>query len=645
MALATAAAAVAGTTAAAAYIDAKFHLRKDYGTISAFKTAQKEWAAAEKSGQASLWYKFEAQAERLADTNEECVWSRQGCYSWRETYAQCCRYAQFFHELGIQPGELMAFYLQNSPEFVFSLLGSWGAGSAPALINFHLAGDALIHCLSVSGAKVIVVDDDAVCRARIEESRARIENELSMRIVFLDQATKNSINAMEPTRPGDELRAPITGDFPFCLLYTSGSTGMPKACPFPMGRAWALGMFRIGGIGLKPHPDGDRFYDCMPLYHGTGCTVLVSCMITGLTICIGNRFSTSRFWDDIRASKATAFVYVGETARYLLSNPKSEKDKDHNVKVMFGNGLRPDVWLKFQHRFDIPYVSEFFNSTEGMFSLANVCGGPYLATAVGHHGALQRYMNRNTIVPVEIDHETNDIVRDPRTGWAIRKPYEEGGEILVACPSEKAFVGYWRNPEATSKRFVKNVFKKGDMWYRTGDALRRTSDGRWYFMDRLGDTFRWKSENVSTSEVATVFGNFPGIVEANVYGVEVPGHDGRAGCAAIYIPPENREIFDFAGLLQHAEAKLPRYAVPIFLRLLAELQPLHNNKPMNKGPLRKEGIDPDLVDKDKPEGKPRDVIMWWPSALGHPTVDVDKEKWIEFTRDDWNSLKNAQAKL
>jgi acyl-CoA synthetase (AMP-forming)/AMP-acid ligase II len=217
---------------------------------------------------------------------------------------------------------------------------------------------------------------------------------------------------------------------------------------------------------------------------------------------------------------------------------------------MHGNGLRPDVWMKFRERFGVVEVSEVFSSSEGMFSLNNYSRGDYLATAVGQHGIINRYKLRNTYVPVRIDTATGDIIRDPKTGFATREPYEKGGEIIVQVDSPKAFAGYHNNPEATMKKFDKDVFKKGDLWYRTGDALRRTNDGKWFFVDRLGDTFRWKGENVSTAEVAEVLGKFPGVVEANVYGVQLPSHDGRAGCAAVYIDPSYQKNFDFAGLLK-----------------------------------------------------------------------------------------------
>ena len=218
-----------------------------------------------------------------------------------------------------------------------------------------------------------------------------------------------------------------------------------------------------------------------------------------------------------------------------------------------------------------------------------------------------RALYHNVWIPVVIDHETGDIARDPVTGFATRSPYSVGGEIIVKMPDNdtSAFAGYYKNPSATSKKFVRDVFVKGDLYYRTGDALRR-DDGRWYFLDRLGDTFRWKSENVSTAEVAAVLGTFPGIVEANVYGVLVPKHDGRAGCAAIHIEEKARSTFDYTALAKFLQARLPKYAVPVFLRVVSEMSPMHNNK-QNKVPLRQEGVDLDKIAKGTSKS---DTLMW-----------------------------------
>ncbi|KAF2116557.1 hypothetical protein BDV96DRAFT_28627 [Lophiotrema nucula] len=658
--MALVAAAVAGATAAAAYIDARYHIRQDLQTIRLGKKVDKTFRKAGADNRSSLWYFFEDQVKRMPET-EEAIWSRTACYTWAETYANSCRYAQFFLANGVRPGQLVSFYLTNQPEFIFALLGSWAVGSAPSMINHHLAGDALVHCLKVSGGKLLVVDEDSEARERVEAVRDRIEGELGMTITILTKELKGEICRLEPRRPEDELRAGMKGTFPIFLFFTSGTTGHPKACPFEAQRSGGLVSGRMKELGLKPGPNGDRWYTCMPLYHGTGLTTAITCMLSGITLCIGKKFSTSRFWSDIRDSRSTAFVYVGETARYLLANPPSENDRKHNVRVMFGNGMRPDVWHRFVDRFGIETVAEFFNSTEGVLSLINISRGPFSATSVGHHGALLRNKTHNTFIPVEIDHDTGGIWRDPKSGFAKRKPYEEGGEILVALPHESAFVGYYNNPKATASKFERDVFKKGDLFYRTGDALRRDRDGRWFFLDRLGDTFRWKSENVSTAEVSEVVGKFPGILEANVYGVEVPGHDGRAGCAAIWIDPTLEKGFDFNALLSHCRDKLPKYAVPVFIRILhpQNISKMHNNK-QNKVPLRNDGIDlRKLQERTEKETREKglvdvqyDRMLWCPFSLANAKVAGTEEEsgYVEYTMEDWDGLKagslgSTQAKI
>ncbi|KAF2404571.1 acetyl-CoA synthetase-like protein [Trichodelitschia bisporula] len=662
MPLVTAAAAAAGATAAAAYLNAKFHITKDINSVKIFKENEETLAQMIKTDRMSLFYRFEDTAKRLASyPNELCIWSREGSYTWSAAYDQVLRYAQFFLSQGIKPRELSSFYLTNSAEFIFSLLGLWAIASAPAMLNHHLGGDALMHCIKLSGAKSIIVDWEPEVQARIEEVRDELEA-LGVKIIVLDAATKAHINSLEPIRPPDSLRSKLPTTFPFALIYTSGSTGQPKAVAFHTTRGHFLASPRANNFGIVPGPNGSRYYDCMPMYHGTGGTVAITCMLTGVTLCIGKRYSTSRFWHDIRDSGSTAFVYVGETARYLLSAPPSPRDKDHKVTVMFGNGLRPDVWKRFQERFGIDTVAEFFNSTEGMLVLLNVCrgetpalyssmtnlAGPFFQACVGHHGAILRWKYRDYYVAGEIDHDTGELYRDPKTGFGRRKTLDEGGEIIVQVDSPEAFPGYWNNPEATDKKFTRNLFRKGDIWYRTGDALRRDNDGRWFFLDRLGDTFRWKSENVATAEVAQVLGQFEGVAEAIVYGVEIPGHDGRAGCAAIHLGAGMQPTAAFFdGLLAHAQKHLPKYAVPVFLRLQPGARPMHNNK-QNKTPLKREGIDPTLVygeDKDVEDAREagNDMLYWWPAILGHPNPEIDGEGYVLYKRCDWDQLKSRAA--
>jgi len=505
------------------------------------------------------------------------------------------------------------------------------------MINFNLTGDALIHCLKVSGAKLILVDEDPKVRTRVEDEKQKIEQGLNMTPAILNEELKARIAAKTAQRPSDSYREGVKAEFPSAIFYTSGTTGLPKGANMATARMHMAGCNRGNIAGSKPGPKGDRWYVCMPMYHGTGGIFGMGCIMSGTSIAVGKGFSVSRFWRDIHDSGSTFFLYVGETARYLLAAPPSSLDKDHNVRCMYGNGLRPDVWKRFQERFNVPEVGEFFNSSEGMLSLFVLNKGDYSAESVGHHGALLRYVMRNVYVPVQIDHETGDIAKDPKTGFAKRNSYREGGEIIVKLNAKADFPGYFNNPQATETKFITDVFQKGDLYYRTGDALRRTDDGRWFFIDRLGDTYRWKSENVSTAEVAEILGRFPGVLEANVYGVQVPGHEGRAGCVALTIAPELKAKFDWRAFAQAAQKQLPRYAVPVFARVSeGEVggRASHNNK-QDKVKLRTEGADPGLRGYKVPGGE-RDGMLWLPPKTA---------EYVPFGDHDWQALVQGAAKL
>ena len=578
----------------------------------------------------SCWYMLDESAHRHWDQN--AVWFQGKWLTYGQFYEGTVQYANWLLEQGIRPGELVGMYLINSPEFMMIWFATLCIGAAPAFLNYNLEGKALLHCLEVCETRLIIIDEDAGCQRRIEASRSVIVGR-GTKIITHNGALKNEIRSKSKTCPDDSYRAGTKGDFPYTLIYTSGTTGFPKGCAFTQART------RLLGAHLEPSFEGkpgrDVWYSSMPLYHGTGAITSSAALLGGLAIAIAPKFSVSRFWNDIHDSGATMFIYVGETARYLLNAPPHPLERDHNLRLCYGNGLRPDVWHKMQSRFNIPEVGEFFNSTEGMFSLVVYDKGPFLAACVGHHGLLFRTLLHNTYVPVAIDHETGDIWRDPSTGLAKRTSYHEGGEILVKVPNKQAFQGYWRNEGATDKKFAANVFVKGDVWYRCGDALRRDNEGRWHFLDRLGDTFRWKSENVSTAEVSECLGKYAGIAEANVYGVLVPQHEGRAGCAALHLAEGNSpESFDYSALLRYTRERLPRYAVPVFLRVVKASTHIHNHK-QNKVPLRKEGVDPGLVGTEVSEGK-GDLFLWLP-----PKADA----YVPFSPQDWTALDAGQARL
>lgn len=394
---------------------------------------------------------------------------------------------------------------------------------------------------------------------------------------------------------------------------------------------------RIRNIGFGHAPDA-RFYDCMPMYHGTGGILAMMCMTDGCTLCIGKRFRVSTFWSDIRDSQATSLVYVGETLRYLLAAPKDPRDKQHSVKIAFGNGLRPDVWVPFRDRFGIEKMAEFFSSTEGVFELNNPSRNDFAATAVGMQGLIvQAYWWRSLALARTSDENTKDLYRDPKTGFCQQMPFHVGGEVIVKVrgktPALSGFAGYLENEKATNEKFEADVFEKGDLYYRTGDALRRDNDGRWFFLDRLGDTFRWKSENVSTAEVAEALGTYPGVNEANVYGVLVPGHDGRAGCAAVYLADSTKggTSFNWKGLVTHLRQKLPKYAVPVFIRVLdGEMKAGMHNMKQNKVELRKEGCEMDKITKAG------DRMFYLPPGT---------DEYVDYQRDQWLGLSNGSLKL
>ena len=285
-------------------------------------------------------------------------------------------------------------------------------------------------------------------------------------------------------------------------------------------------------------------------------------------------------------------------------------------------------------RVGVPEVAEFFNSTEGMFAIIIYSRSGYGRGSVGHHGALLRNQTYNMYVPVKIDHEAGDIYRNPKTGFAQREDYNVGGEILVRLPDRSDWPGYWNAEEASNKKVIRDVFEKGDMFFRPGDALRRDDDGMWFFMDRLGDTYRWKGENVSTAEVGEILGRCEGVHEANVYGVQLPNHDGRAGCAAVALTVPDPGKYDWRRLAEFARAKLPRYAVPVFVRVATEAMGTHNNK-QDKVKLRAEGIDPALRGTKVVGGK-GDPIYWL-----HPKA----AQYQPFTEAEWKALGEGTLRL
>ena len=476
---------------------------------------------------------------------------------------------------GLGKGDVVALLMYNRPELVATWLGLAKLGVITALINTNLGGESLRHSISVSRAGHLVLDEELEGAWR-EAGGDFQPKELRFTPGFEAVADQPADRLDRSVREG------LTNSDGIFFIYTSGTTGLPKAARFSHGRFLNVAAASSGMAGFD---SSDRMYITLPLYHTAGgVAALGGPLLLGGTAIITRKFSASRFWDECVEHGATTFQYIGELCRYLANSPTHPLERSHNLRLCIGNGLRPDVWPTFRERFAIPRIVEIYAATEGTGSLVNLDNKvgavgrcrPGLARALGFH-----------LVKYDVDND--EIVRDAR-GHVVPVGFDETGEAITRISDIAPFEGY-SDEAATEKKILRDAFKDGDAYFRTGDLLTRDADGYYYFVDRIGDTFRWKGENVSTTEVAAVLGGCPGVLEANVYGVEVPGADGRAGMAMLVVDDD----FDPAALRDHANANLAAYARPVFLRIRTEIEITATFKHRKKDAVE-EGFDPAMDD-------------------------------------------------
>lgn len=496
--------------------------------------------------------------------------------------AQVNRWTWVLRQAGVSAGEPVGILMHNSPEFLFAEGAVAKRGAIAALLNTHLRGAPLAHVLRTAGARHVFVD--AACLPAVLELPEAAQYTIW---ALGDPASlpphveplATAVASAEVTEP--EL-ADVRGRHVFLYIYTSGTTGLPKAAVIRHAR------FMMGGLGLSALLGvgaDDVLYAPLPLYHGESNFVGFSVALRAAGgFASRRRFSASAFLDDVRRHGATAFVYVGELCRYLLRQPPREDDRDHRLRLAVGAGLRPDVWEAFQRRFGIARIVEMYGATEGNIALMNLRG------RVGSVGRAHPFQHRLYKL-ARYDVERGELVRGS-DGFLVECGVGEPGELLgrISRRGPMPYDGY-TDRGASERKIVRNAFARGDAYFRSGDLLRRDADFYYYFVDRIGDTFRWKGENVSTQEVALVLNRCPGVSETNVYGVQVPGYDGRAGMAAIVLHPG--AAFDGNALYATA-AELPAYARPVFIRLVAEMDVTGTLK-QRKVELQREGYDPGAI--------------------------------------------------
>jgi fatty-acyl-CoA synthase len=525
-------------------------------------------------------------AEKFGDA--PALLSDRERFTYRELAVRSNRYARWALAQGVHKGDTVCLMMPNRPEFLAVWLGITRIGGVVALINTNLTGMALAHCVNVVEPKHIIVAAELL--EPLQDARAHITSDAKLWLHGDATANLPRIDRAVDDLSGDKLaaadRPTLTIEDRALYIYTSGTTGLPKAANINHYRMMLASYAFAGVMNTRV---SDRMYDCLPLYHTAGGIVATGAvLLNGGSVVIRERFSAREFWDDIVRWDCTLFQYIGELCRYLVNSPPHPQERAHRLRLACGNGLRPDVWPDFKARFQIPKIIEFYGATEGNVNLFNF---------EGKEGAVGRIpwflSHRFPTKVVRFDVELQQPVRNP-DGFCLECDENEPGEVIgkiLKDPSKPGarFEGYATEVE-TNKKILRDVFEKGDVWFRTGDLMRKDENGYFYFVDRIGDTFRWKGENVSTTEVEEAIGQYDSVLETNVYGVQVPGRDGRAGMAAVVAKPN----LDLATLREQLVKRLPDYARPVFLRIRHDIEVTATFK-QKKLDLVKQGFDPGII--------------------------------------------------
>jgi acyl-CoA synthetase (AMP-forming)/AMP-acid ligase II len=546
-------------------------------------------------------------------------------YSYAEANALINKHAHAYMSVGVQKGDVVALMMENRPEFLWHFLGLNKIGAVASLINTNSIGDILAHALRVCAPKRVIVGSEVwdnyemIRSAQLDLPKDSVDIDLDPAHPVDRETTlwDERLRGFSEANPVETSRHTLSDGC--ALIYTSGTTGLPKPAiikncrVYRAGRIWSTVAFRLN--------ESDRLYNCLPLYHSNSILLATGSVITsGTTLALARKFSANRFWDDIRKHNATSFVYIGELCRFLMNRPPDPQDRDHNIRVISGNGLRSDIWQAFQNRFGIEQISEFYASTEGNAFSINLFNRP---GSVG--------IKLPILALVKWDETRQDFVRD-KNGFLVKCRTDEAGVLLGRIRENRHLgrltvsTGYdgYLDREATEKKILRDVFRKGDSWFNTGDVLRCDKTKHLYFVDRLGDTFRWKGENVSTFEVQEQIAKWRPVRHVNVYGVQLPGAEGRAGMASMVL--DDPLEFDPKEFKSHVDLTLPSYARPLFVRLSNAVDATSTFK-LKKAILQKQGFNPDTIDDD--------------IYFRHP----DNDEYVPMTKEIYHHLSNQRLRV
>jgi len=481
--------------------------------------------------------------------------------SWSELNRKANQMAHYFRSRGVTFGDKIALNIENRPELLFATMGCLKIGAVAGMVNTGQTNEALAHSLRLIEPRLIIVGTE--CLANMETVADMIDVQYSDKLLYIadgDKATAPSyyqdLMAAMAGQAEDNIlpEQALTLGTPIFYIFTSGTTGLPKASITTHMKVFRAGtQFGVNVMSLKPE---DTYYCALPLYHSNALTVgFGSCLSSGATLALRRKFSASQFWQDCIKYEATAAIYIGELLRYLLAQPVRESDKAHHVTRVLGNGLRPDIWMEFKNRFGIGRVHEFYGASEGNTGFVNIFNFDKTV------GWSPQYGKAWDVVQYDVD-EDQPVRGDD--AFMKRMAVGDTGLLIAQITEQNPFDGY-TDAQASEKKILRDVFEKGDAWFNTGDLVVLQKHGHIQFGDRIGDTFRWQGENVATTEVESVIMKWPEIEDAVVYGVTVPGRDGR--CGMLYLTQKEEGKLDLNGLAAHMRDKLPSYAVPRFIRI------------------------------------------------------------------------------